>query len=81
MSLVGRVELTLRRVVHRLTAALAFLLRLSPVYESQFVPFLEVLQARETLKGKLGKGGCGENGVQKPEVRKLILEVAEKLCP
>ena len=76
-----RVLIPLVSAVHRLTAALAFLLRLSPVYESQLVPFLEVLQARETLKGKLQKGGCGENGVQKPEVRKLVLEVAEKLCP
>ncbi|KAI9058199.1 DUF862-domain-containing protein [Trametes sanguinea] len=67
-------------VVHRLTAALAFLLRLSPFYESQLASLLEVLQSRDTLKKKLGKGGCGENGVQKPEVRKLVEEVAEKLC-
>ncbi|KAI0333739.1 DUF862-domain-containing protein [Cubamyces sp. BRFM 1775] len=67
-------------VVHRLTAALAFLLRLSPFYESQLASLLEVLQSRETLKRKLAKGGCGENGVQKPEVRKLVTEVAEKLC-
>ncbi|CDO71680.1 hypothetical protein BN946_scf184915.g24 [Trametes cinnabarina] len=67
-------------VVHRLTAALAFLLRLSPFYESQLASLLEVLQSKETLKGKLQKGGCGENGVQKPEVRKLVEEVAEKLC-
>lgn len=69
--------LTARCAVHRLTAALAFLLRLSPVYESQLVPLLEVLQARETLKSKLGS----ESSVHKPEVRKLVLEVAEKLCP
>ncbi|OSD07373.1 DUF862-domain-containing protein [Trametes coccinea BRFM310] len=67
-------------VVHRLTAALAFLLRLSPFYESQLASLLEVLQSRDTLKTKLGKGGCGENGVQKAEVRKLVEEVAEKLC-
>ena len=67
--------------VHRLVAALAFLLRLSPSYESQLAPLLEVLQSRETLEGKLQKGGCGEKGVQKPEVRKLIQEVAAKLCP
>ncbi|PCH40280.1 DUF862-domain-containing protein [Wolfiporia cocos MD-104 SS10] len=67
--------------VHRLTAALAFLLRLSPVYESQLVPFLEVLHAKDTLMVKLAAGGCGEKGVQKKEVRKLVEEVAEKLCP
>ena len=67
--------------VHRLVAALAFLLRLSPSYEGQLAPLLEVLQSRETLEGKLQKGVCGENGVQKPEVRKLIQEVAAKLCP
>ncbi|KAL1950630.1 hypothetical protein VTO73DRAFT_5754 [Trametes versicolor] len=66
-------------VVHRLTAALAFLLRLSPFYESQLQGLLEVLQSRETLKSKLAHGGCGESGVQKPEVRKLVVEVAEKL--
>jgi len=44
-------------------------------------PLLETLQAREKLKGKLEKGGCGESGVGKKEVRKLILEVADKLCP
>ena len=67
--------------VHRLVAALAFLLRLSPSCEGQLAPLLEVLQSRETLEGKLEKGGCGEKGVQKPEVRKLIQEVARKLCP
>ena len=68
-------------VVHRLTASLAFLLRLSPTYDTQIVPLLESLQARDTLKGKLQKDGCGEQGVQKKEVRNLIVEVAEKLCP
>lgn len=67
--------------VHRLTAALAFLLRLSPVYDTQLVPFLEVLQARHILHGKLQKGGCGTEGVRKKEVRKLLEEVANKLCP
>ncbi|KAI0631986.1 PPPDE putative peptidase domain-containing protein [Trametes polyzona] len=67
-------------VVHRLTAALAFLLRLSPFYETQLRGLLEVLQSRETLKSKLAKGGCGEEGVQKLEVRKLVEEVADKLC-
>jgi len=74
-------ETTSEDVVHRLTAALAFLLRLSPAYEIQLVPFLEVLQARDTLKGKLQPGGCGEQGVQKKDVKKLVEEVADKLCP
>ncbi|OCH87713.1 DUF862-domain-containing protein [Obba rivulosa] len=68
-------------VVHRLTAAVAFMLRLSPVYDAQLAPLLEVLQARDTLKSKLERGGCGEQGVQKKDVRKLVEEVAEKLCP
>jgi hypothetical protein len=67
--------------VHRLTACLAFLLRLSPFYDEQLVPLLEVLQSRSHLKSKLGKGGCGESGVQKKEVKKLVEEVADKLCP
>ncbi|KAL1660602.1 PPPDE putative peptidase domain-containing protein [Schizophyllum commune] len=68
-------------VVHRLTACLAFLLRLSPFYDTQVVPLLEVLQAKNILLGKLEKGGCGENGVLKPEIRGLVEEVAQKLCP
>ncbi|KAL1745277.1 PPPDE putative peptidase domain-containing protein [Schizophyllum fasciatum] len=68
-------------VVHRLTACLAFLLRLSPFYDTQVVPLLEVLQAKNALLGKLEKGGCGENGVSKPDIRGLVQEVATKLCP
>ncbi|KAJ4481957.1 PPPDE putative peptidase domain-containing protein [Lentinula aciculospora] len=68
-------------VVHRLTACLGCLLRFSPFYESQMSSLLEVLQARLILKGKLVKGGCGENGVSKKDIRKLIEEIAEKLCP
>ncbi|TFK52400.1 DUF862-domain-containing protein [Heliocybe sulcata] len=68
-------------VVHRLTACLAFLLRLSPLYEEHLGPLLEVLQASATLKSKLGKGGCGEDGIAKKNVRQLVTEVAEKLCP
>lgn len=67
-------------VVYRLTASLACLLRLSPFYEQQLVPLLEVLQARGVLKTKLEKGGCGEAGVVKKEIRRLVVEVAEKLC-
>ncbi|EGN98049.1 hypothetical protein SERLA73DRAFT_182913 [Serpula lacrymans var. lacrymans S7.3] len=68
-------------VVHRLSASIAFLLRLSPFYETQMAPLLEVLQARTVLKNKLEKGGCGPGGVTKQDIRKLVLEVAEKLCP
>ncbi|KZT23414.1 DUF862-domain-containing protein [Neolentinus lepideus HHB14362 ss-1] len=67
-------------VVHRLTACLAFLLRLSPLYEEHLGPLLEVLQASAILKSKLDKAGCGENGVTKMDVRRLVTEVAEKLC-
>ncbi|KAG1797769.1 PPPDE putative peptidase domain-containing protein [Suillus plorans] len=67
-------------IVHRLTASLALLIRLSPSIE-QFVSLLEVLQARKILKDKLERGGCGDTGVVKKEARKLIEEVAEKLCP
>ncbi|KAF8073399.1 hypothetical protein FPV67DRAFT_1650326, partial [Lyophyllum atratum] len=74
-------ETTSEDVVHRLTASLAFLLRLSPAYEEQMAPLLEVLQARDVLRRKLGKGGCGEEGVRKKEVRRLVEEVADKLCP
>jgi len=68
-------------VVHRLTASLAFLVCLSPSYESVLGPLLEVLQARAVLLRKLDKGGCGPDGVSKIEVRKLVDEVANKLCP
>ncbi|GJE88311.1 PPPDE putative peptidase domain-containing protein [Phanerochaete sordida] len=67
-------------IVHRLTACLAFLLRFSPVYESHVGPLLEVLQAKDTLKAKLAPGGCGEQGVKSPNVRKLITQVADNLC-
>ncbi|KAG5649934.1 hypothetical protein H0H81_001408, partial [Sphagnurus paluster] len=69
-------ETTSEEVVHRLTASLAFLVRLSPVYETQVLPLLDVLQARAILKHKLSKGGCGEEGVTKRDVRKLVEEVA-----
>ena len=69
--------------VHRLTAALAFFLRLSPQYESQIKALLEVLQTRKLLKGKLvkGSGWNVDGGIGKKEIRKLIEEVAMKLCP
>ncbi|KAG1749296.1 PPPDE putative peptidase domain-containing protein [Suillus lakei] len=67
-------------IVHRLTASLALLIRLSPSIE-QLTSLLEVLQAQRILKDKLERGGCGDAGVVKKEARKLIGEVAEKLCP
>ncbi|KAG1743313.1 PPPDE putative peptidase domain-containing protein [Suillus paluster] len=73
-------EKAAEEIVHRMTASLALLIRLSPSLE-QLTLLLEVLQARRILKEKLERGGCGEAGVVKQEVRKLIGEVAEKLCP
>lgn len=67
-------------IVHRLTASLALLIRLSPSIE-QLTSLLEVLQAQKTLKDKLERGGCGDAGVVKKEARKLLEEVAKKLCP
>jgi len=64
--------------VHRLTATLAFLIRLSPFYQDQLVPLLGVLQVQETLKGKLVEDG--KLKVRKKEVRALIVEVADRLC-
>ncbi|KDR82390.1 hypothetical protein GALMADRAFT_237672 [Galerina marginata CBS 339.88] len=69
-------------VAHRLTAALAFYVRLSPQYESQVKPLLEVLQSRQVLKGKLvkGSGWNVEGGIGKKDLRRLVDEVATKLC-
>ena len=69
--------------VHRLTAALAFFLRLSPQYESQIKALLEVLQTRKLLQSKLarGSGWSVDGGIRKKEIRKLVEEVAMKLCP
>ncbi|KAI5122453.1 hypothetical protein M0805_008764 [Coniferiporia weirii] len=77
-----RTETTSEDVVHRLAAALAFFLHLSPFYEAQLKPLLEVLQARDVLGAKLSGGpeGCGEKGISKKEVKALVEEVAEKLC-
>lgn len=63
-------------VVHRLTASLACLVRVSPFYEGQLASLLDILGAQSILKGKL-EGGC----VKKAEVDKLVREVASKLCP
>ena len=64
-------------LVHRLTATLAFLIRLSPFYEDQLVPLLSVLQVGETLKGKLAEDG--QLNVRK-EIKALVREVADRLC-
>jgi hypothetical protein len=72
-------------LVHRLTATLALLLRLSPAYDTQVVSLLEILQSREVLMRKLRKGqGQGQNdvvwGKKEKEVRRMVEEVAGKLC-
>jgi hypothetical protein len=64
--------------VHRLTATLAFLIRLSPFYQDQLVPLLSVLQVKETLKGKLAEDG--KLRMRKKEIRALVEEVADQLC-
>ena len=61
--------------MHRLTATLAFLIRLSPFYEDQLVPLLSVLQVGETQLAEDGK-----LKVRKKEIRALVGEVADRLC-
>jgi len=77
-----KMEVTNEDVLHRLVASLAFLLHLSPFFETQLKPMLDVLEARSALLAKLkgGEGGFGEKGVSKKEVRALVEEVATKLC-
>jgi hypothetical protein len=55
---------------------------LSPNYETQIQPLLEILQTREILKGKLAKGSGWDKdgGLAKKEVRRLVEEVADRLC-
>lgn len=74
--------INLRFAAHRLTASLAFFLHLSPFFETQLLPLLEVLQVKDVLKAKLSGGpeGLGEKGVTKREIRTLVQEVADKLC-
>lgn len=71
--------------MYRLTAALGLFLWLSPHYEVQLGPLLEVLRARDVLRGKLGtkKGGETRGGLVlgRKEVRKLVEEVSGVLCP
>ncbi|KAI9443300.1 DUF862-domain-containing protein [Lactarius indigo] len=64
--------------VHRLTATLAFLIRLSPFYQDELVTLLGVLQVQETLKGKLAEDG--QLRLKKKEIRALVAEVAQQLC-
>ncbi|KAH9080432.1 DUF862-domain-containing protein [Lactarius deliciosus] len=64
--------------VHRLTATLAFLIRLSPFYQDQLVTLLGVLQVQETLKGKLAEDG--QLRMKKKEIRALVAEVAQQFC-
>lgn len=68
--------------MHRLTAALALFVRLSPWCDDTVRPLLQVLQTQEMLRSKLrqGPGWEGEGGVGKQEVRELIAEIADKLC-
>ena len=54
---------------------------MSPFYDTQLLPLLEVFQVKEILKTKLRPGECGEKGIEKKDVRKLVEEVADKLCP
>ncbi|EJD40913.1 DUF862-domain-containing protein [Auricularia subglabra TFB-10046 SS5] len=64
-------------VVHRLAAALAMLVHLSPHFIEQGRPLLDVLGARRALLATVAEGGC----VKKPEIKALVTEVAEELCP
>lgn len=60
-------------VGHRLLAATALIIYLSPGYDATVKPLLEVLDAQATLYGAGKRWG-------KPDVRKLADEVASKLC-
>ena len=56
--------------MHRLTATLAFLIRLSPFHQDELAPLLGILQVSETLKGKLA--GDGKLKVQGCMIRVLL---------
>ncbi|WWC85963.1 uncharacterized protein L201_000833 [Kwoniella dendrophila CBS 6074] len=60
-------------VSHRLLAALAMIIYLSPIYESDTKPLLEVLGAKDTLYSK-------SKSWKKKEIKKLGEEIAGKLC-
>jgi len=63
--------------VHRLTATLAFLIRLSPSYQSQLCPLLRDLNVRKVLKDKLAEDA---KLTVRTEIRELLMEVADRLC-
>ncbi|WWD22420.1 hypothetical protein CI109_106911 [Kwoniella shandongensis] len=60
-------------VAHRLLAALGLVIYLSPGYEDNVKPLLEVLGAKETIEKKA-------RGWKKKEVKKLGDEIASKMC-
>ena len=62
-------------------ASLGCLLRRSPFYDTQLLPLLEASHAKEILKAKLRPGECGEKGIEKKDVKRLVDEVADMLCP
>ena len=70
VAVLGAIEReTSAETLHRLVACLGLLLRLSP-HTEQLGPLLETLRARETLR----QIEC------RPAVRRLVVEVADKLC-
>jgi len=64
-----------------LAAAFALTIYLSPRYDEEVKPLLEVLQAKGTLSAKLDQRLFGGKGIVKKEVRQLVEEVSLKLCP
>ena len=66
--------------VHRLVAALGFLVHLSPHLE-QITSLFEVLPVKSVLEGKLAPGACGEKGITSPQAKKLIQELTKHLLP
>ncbi|KAG8955891.1 hypothetical protein FRC04_006338 [Tulasnella sp. 424] len=74
-----RKENASEEVVHRLTASLAFIVHLSPNFSDSLGPLMEVLSAKDVLQSKLGAGGCGEKGVTKDDIRRLVKETVQ-LC-
>ena len=65
-------------LVHRLVASLALFVYLSPFYDSELKPLMDVLQAQEILRSKLkgGDEGFGQGGVTKKELKALLPDVA-----
>ena len=67
--------------VRRLTSALAFLLHLSPIYDTELAPLMETLNSQDLLMQKIVNGVGGVVWGNDSEVRLLVEEVAKKLCP